>query len=165
MGKIKKAGNSKEVGAVLRPVESDVRHLLDMFEFFLTERQLGKPIDALGESVRDMRLIIGRILIDHYMALPLKDETKFCKAMAEMLADRCAIIPIEGDEDQEYHNYCISEILTSFEYAHEVKSNHSGDKVLQKILALDLPILRPFNYGLRGKFKILKPEKKKRIYS
>ena len=81
-----KSKTEKKMSAMLRPAENDVKNLLDMFEFFLTERQLGKPIDELGESVRDMRLIIGRILVDHFLKLPPAQEAKFTTALASMLA-------------------------------------------------------------------------------
>lgn len=146
----------------LKLVENEIKNLLEMFEFFLAERHLGKPIDALGESVKDMRLIIGRLLIDHFLKLTPTRGEKFCKTLAEMLTDRTQTLPLERSEDREYYSYCISEILTAFEYAEEIKTAYPGDPVLQKILALDIPILRPFDYGLRGKLKLI-PTKKKRI--
>lgn len=146
----------------LLSVGDDVKNLLDLFEFFLTERQLGKSIDVLGDIVRDMRLIIGRMLSDHFMSLSTAKEKKFCTALANTLADRAATIPVDSETDREYFDYCIGEVLTSFEYAGEVKESYPNDPVLQKILALDIPILRPFDYGMRKKLKLL-VSKKKRI--
>lgn len=143
------------------PMENGVKNLLDMFEFYLTERQLGRPIDKLGESVRDLRILIGRILIDYFLRLDAKDEEKFCSALAAMLAERAERVPTEDRADGEHVNYCITEIITSFEYAHEIKENFPDDPVFQKMLALDIPILRPFDYGLKGKLKIIPPQKKK----
>lgn len=154
----------KAMNASLLPVEDEVRNLLEMFEFFLTERHLGKPVDDLGESVRDLRLIVGRLLADHFMALPAKEEAKFCSALAAMLADRAASLPLDHEGDTEYIDYCIGEILTGFEYAQEIKAAYPDDSVLQKILALDIPILRPFDYGLKGRLALVKPKKKKRVY-
>lgn len=154
----------KKLSTSLLPVEKEVTNLLEMFEFFLTERQLGKPIDALGESVKDMRLIVGRLLVDHFLGLPPKQEEKFCAALAAMLADRAESLPAERGDDGEYCRYCIGEILTAFEYAQEIKAAYPGDRVLQKILALDIPILRPFDYGLRGKLKLIPIRKKKIKY-
>jgi len=159
---MKKTRPEKKIKAPLRPVESEVRNLLDMFEFFLTERQLSKPIDALGESVKDMRIIVGRLLVDHFLSLTPAAETRFCASLADMLADRAAELPADREEDRNYNAYCIGEILTTFEYAQEIKSAYPGDPILQKMLALDIPIMRPFDYGLRGKLKLV-PGKKKRI--
>lgn len=154
----------KKFSEALLPVEGEVRHLLDMFEFFLTERYLGKPIDSLGETVRDMRIIIGRILVDHFLGLDSDDEEKFCQALAEMLTDRSSNLPVEGGVEPAYQEYCIGEILTSFEYAQEIKESYPDDTVLQKILALDIPILRPFDYGLQSKLKVIYQQKKRRYH-
>ena len=159
-----KEKSEKKLSAPLIPVESEVRNLLEMFEFFLTERQLGKPIEALGESVRDMRLIVGRILVDHFLGLTPSREAKFCSALAVMLADRAASLPVEPEDDGAYVDYCIGEILTTFQYAQEIKASYPDDPILQKILALDIPILRPFDYGLRGKLKLIATKKKKVKY-
>jgi hypothetical protein len=150
--------------SALRPVQSEVKNLLTMFDFFLSQRQLGKPIEALGEAVRDMRLIIGRLLIDHFLGLGLEDSDNFCKALATMLVDRCEQVEEDGDAEAEYCNYCVSEVLTVFEYATEIKKEFSGDPILQKMLALDIPILRPFDYGLRGTFKVIEAQKKKKFH-
>ena len=149
--------------SILIPVGKEVGNLLEMFEFYLTERQLEKPIETLGEAVRDMRLILGRILIDHFLGLDAADEAKFCSALASMLADRAAAIPDSTEKDEDYADYCIGEILTCFEYAQEIKVSYPDDPVLQKILALDIPILRPFDYGLKERLKLVKAKKKKRI--
>jgi len=148
----------------LIPVEHEVTHLLEMFEFFLTERHLAKPVDRLGESVRDLRIIIGRLLSDYFMNLKASEEGKFCSALASQLADRAASLPFDETEDREYADYCIGEILTSFEYAQEIKEAYPDDTVLQKILALDIPILRPFDYGMRGRMTLVKSQKAKKVY-
>lgn len=157
-----KAKGEPKMNATLRPAENEVKNLLEMFEFFLTERQLGKPIDALGEAVKDMRLIVGRILVDHFLTLAPAQETKFTAALAAMLADRAAALPAERGDDRDYSDYCIGEILTTFEYAQEIKAAFPSDRILQKMMALDIPILRPFDYGLRGKLKLI-PTKKRKI--
>jgi hypothetical protein len=158
--------NKKEdsMDAVLKPARKDVENLLEMFEFFLTERQLDKSIEALGESVRDMRLIIGRLLVDHFLSLSTKAESKFCSSLASMLADRAEALPGDG-EDQEYVDYCIAEILTAFEYAEEIKLAYSDDPVLQKMLAMDIPVLRPFDYGIRGRMKLVSVDKRRKIHT
>ncbi len=144
----------------LKPVQSEVKNLLTMFDFFLTQRQLGKPIETLNEAVRDMRLIVGRLLVDHFLSLNLEDGDNFCKALATMLVDRCDQLPEEKDTEEDYCNYCVGEILTVFEYALEIKKEFPDDPILQKMLALDIPILRPFDYGLRGTFKVIEAHKK-----
>jgi hypothetical protein len=154
----------KEHHHIIHPIEGEVKSLLDMFEFFLTERQLGKPIDSLGEAVKDIRIIIGRILVDYFLKLNEHEEEKFVSALAAMLADRCTGLPFDSDEDKAYQDYCVEQVLIAFEYADEVKRSYPEDHVLQKILALDIPILRPFDYGLQGKLKVLEKHKRRSFH-
>ena len=70
-------------------INAEVKNLLEMFEFYLMERQLNKPIDILATAVRDIRIIIQRLLINHFLKLGPEEETKFCVALASMLANRC----------------------------------------------------------------------------
>jgi hypothetical protein len=151
-------------GAPLGPVQAEVKNLITMFDYFLAQRELEKPVESLGEIVRDMRIIIGRLLMDHFMSLSDADGEKFTGALAEMLADCCESQKARGDPDDEYSAYCVGEILTTFEYAREIKKEFADDMVLQKMLALDIPILRPFDYGLRGRFKVLESKKKRILH-
>lgn len=153
-----------KMNPAMAPVETEVKNLLEMFEFYLTEREFEKSIETLGEAVRDMRLIIGRILIDHFLGLKHSDGTKFLHALALMLVDRAEKVPTRDNSDSEYCDYVIGEILTAFEYAEEIKKSFHGDPIRQKILSLDIPILRPFDYGMKNKLKIVKTKKKRRTY-
>ncbi len=154
----------KELMNELKPVQAEVKNLLTMFDFYLSQRKLGKRIEDLSEAVRDMRLIIGRLLIDHLLVLNLEEGEQFCKALATMLTDCCERISEEDSPEDEYCNYCVGEILTAFEYAMEIKKEFEEDMVLQKMLALDIPILRPFDYGLRNSLKVITPQKRRRIH-
>lgn len=161
---MKKAKRASEGGSAIAPVKTEIRNLLTMFEFFMTQRQLGKPISVLAESVHDMRLILGRLLLDHFMGLTPAASERFCKALASMLADACASLEEELTTDGEYCRYCIGEILTPFEYAQEIKKQFANDSILQKMLSMDIPILRPFDYGMRGKLRVLTPQKRRRVH-
>lgn len=145
----------------LEPVKKEISNLLEMFEFFLTERQLGRPVDKLGDCVRDLRIILGRLLLDHFMEIPKKTDREFCSNLATMLAERAGTLPTEKADGVQYIKYCISEIIACFELASEIKTQYKNDAVFQKILALDIPILRPFDYGLRAKLSVVKGKKKK----
>ncbi len=160
MGPQKIANEFKGFSASIR---REVKNLLEMFEFFLSERQLEKPIDLLGESVRDLRIIIGRLLVDHFLNLSTEDEERFTEALAELLVDRAERIPTENEADVEYFEYVVGEVLMAFEYAQEIKAAYAEDPIQQKIMALDIPVLRPFDYGLQKKLKLIKkarPHKK-----
>lgn len=148
----------------LKPVQAEVKNLLSMFDFFLSQRKLGKPIESQSEAVKDMRLIIGRLLVDHLLTLTFEEGERFCKALAAMLTDCCENVPQDDTFDNKYCNYCVGEILTAFEFAMEIKKEFDDDAVLQKMLALDIPILRPFDYGMRGTFKVIESQKRRRIH-
>lgn len=140
----------------------EVKNLLEMFEFYLTERQLQKPISVLGEAVRDIRIIVQRLLTDHFLKLSAEDESRFCSALATMLAERTTKLPSVSEEDRNYFDYLISEILTCFEWAQEIKSEFPDDPTTQKILLVDIPLLRPFDYGIRSKIHVVAPKRPKR---
>lgn len=154
-----------DIDVALKPAKEEVKNLITMFDFYMAQRQLGKPIEALADAVRDMRIILGRLVMDHFMSLEEADADRFAKALAEMLADSCAQLDAKEEAEEEYCRYCIEEMLTPFEYAMEIRREFAEDAVMQKMLALDIPILRPFDYGLRGNLKVIEARKKKRVHS
>ena len=156
-----KQRQKEKLAKILEPVGEEVYNLLEMFEYFLMERALGKPIEVLADSVRDLRIIIQQLLLERYLYLPFKDTERFMKALAAVLAKRATRVPLEGREDKKYIDYCIGEIITCFEWAQEIKKEFPEDEVTQRILALDIPVLRPFDYGLRSKIHLVKPPKRK----
>lgn len=147
---------------ILSQEAAGIYNLLDMFEFFLVERQLGKPIDDLAEAVRDLRIIIQRLLLEYVMQLTTGKTDRFAQALAAALAKRVATIPGQKAEDKKYAKYCIGEIITAFEWAVEIKKQFPRDAEAQRILALDIPVLRPFDYGLRTKIRLVKAPRRKR---
>jgi hypothetical protein len=143
-------------------INNEVKNLLEMFEFYLTERQLGKSVDVLASAVRDLRIIIQRLLLDYFINLSPDEESRFCTALASLLASRSTKLPKVTDEDKKYFDYCIGEILTCFQWAQEIKSEFPDDYPTQKTLLLDIPLLRPFDYGIRSKIMVVKPKRLKR---
>lgn len=143
-------------------INNEVKNLLEMFEFYLTERQLGKPVDVLASAVRDLRIIIQRLLLDYFINLSSDEECRFCTALASLLAARSTKLPNVTEEDKEYFDYCISEILTCFQWAQEIKAEFPDDYLTQKTLLLDIPLLRPFDYGIRSKIMVVRPKRPKR---
>jgi len=147
---------------ILKPIEEDVFNLLDMFEFYLMERRLEKPIEILADSIRDMRIIVQRILMEYFLETKKKDEDKFIKALAAVLAKRSMRIPYDSRADKKYIDYCVGEMITAFEWAAEIKKEYPNNPDIQRILAVDIPVLRPFDYGLRAKIRLVPPPRKKR---
>lgn len=148
---------------ILKPVDEEIYNLLEMFEFYLMERRLGKPIEILADSVRDLRIIIHQILLEHFLSLAPARMDRFMKSLATALAKRSTRIPAENRADKRYVDYFIGEILVSFEWAQEIKREFTHDEISQRILALDIPVLRPFDYGLRSKIRLVAaPKRRKR---
>lgn len=158
-----KIHKKEKLPKILEPVDEQVYNLLEMFEFYLDERHLRKPIEILADSVRDLRIIVQQMLMEHFIDLSKADGERFIKALAAILAKRSRRVPQESKEDRRYINYSIGEIITAFEWAEEIKKEFPDDPSTQKILAMDIPVLRPFDYGLRTKIRLVgAPRKKKR---
>lgn len=154
--------NENPKSALISPVvNGEVKNLLEMFEFYLTERQLRKSISVLSDAVHDMRIIVQRLLIDHFLMLSEDEEARFCSTLAMLLAERSTKIPSANEEDKKYFDYVIGEVLTCFEWAQEIKSEFPDDAATQRILAFDIPLLRPFDYGIRAKIRMVRPPKPK----
>lgn len=146
-------------------VNGEIKNLLEMFEFYLTQRQLQKPIAVLGEAIHDIRIIIQRLLTEYFLKLSAEEESKFCSTIASMLAERCTRLPQVSDDDKKYFDYLIGEILTCFEWAQEIKAEFPDDLDTQKILLVDIPLLRPFDYGVRSKIRVVGHKRVWRIHS
>ncbi|OGQ23167.1 MAG: hypothetical protein A3I05_02715 [Deltaproteobacteria bacterium RIFCSPLOWO2_02_FULL_44_10] len=140
----------------LLSTEDEVKNLLEMFEFYLVERGFGKSIVVLRDIIGDLRTIIGRLLTDHFLKLQREREAHFCATLATLLLERAEKCGQSDEDEHEYIDYCIEEVLMSFEYAQEIKSEFRGDPVMQRLLMIDIPILRPFDYGLRQRIRLVK---------
>ncbi|PIR24913.1 MAG: hypothetical protein COX62_04885 [Deltaproteobacteria bacterium CG_4_10_14_0_2_um_filter_43_8] len=134
-------------GESFKTIEADALSLLDLFEFYLVERDLGKPVLLLQEVVSDLRIVINRILLRCFFRLPQSLEVNFCTQLAILLTERAELRPSYSPETTKYVDYVISEILLPFEYAQEIKAEHPDNVKLQRLYAEDIPILRPFHYG------------------
>ena len=153
MGQLAKKHEVYDLGMI--SVEEEVKNLLEMFEFYLTERSLGRPVELLGEIVVDLRVIISRLLTEHFLKLHPDREANFCATLAELLTERAENLPLYSSDDDQYIDYVVGEILTAFEWAQEVKAEFKGDMVMQRIVVLDIPILRPFDYSVRDQMRVV----------
>ena len=153
--------NEQSFGAKLEEIKPEIKNSLELFEFFLTERSLKKPIDDLAQIVRDMRIVMQRLL-NFFLMLSPEHEVELTTLLANQLVDVCDRVPRDGKQDEEYQRYCIEQILVPFEWATEIKLAYADSPEMQRMLAADIPILRPFDYGLQGKMAILQPKAKQR---
>lgn len=136
------------------PVPQDTTRFLETFELFITQRKLNKPVIELQRTLHEMRMLLLSIIAKHFLTIPAEEEPLFCRQFADQLATVCKEFP-QDDADRDYYDYCISEILLCFEWIQQIKQECAGDLITQKVLMQDLPILRPFDYGLRSQMHIV----------
>ncbi len=114
-----------------------------------------ETLSLLNETVRNLRIVLQEVLTDHYLTLPLPKAREFRFALSDQLSNICEELRSKhrcSDHDHNHHRYCTREILACFEWAEQIKSEIPDDPITQRVLALDIPILRPFDYGLeKGK--------------
>lgn len=136
----------------------EVLRFHETFELFITQRKLSKPVTELHQTLHEMRMQLINIITRNFLTIPPSDEANFCRAFADSLACVCKEFP-QTEDDKDYYDYCIAEILLCFEWVQQIKQECTGDLITQKVLLQDLPILRPFDYGLRSHIKLLSPQK------
>lgn len=135
--------------------QNEMVRIVETVRRYFEVRLQREVISVLNETVRGLRILLQEVLIDHYLALPLLKAKEFRFALGDQLSNVCEELHQNGNsskEDDHHHRYCTKEILACFEWAEQIKAEIPDDPVTQKVLALDIPILRPFDYGLeKGK--------------
>jgi hypothetical protein len=136
------------------PISQEVTRFLETFELFITQRKLNKPVTELHQTLHELRMQLIGIITKNFLTIPADDEAQFCRFFADELAKVCKEFP-QTEADNDYYDYCIAEILLCFEWVQQIKQECTGDLITQKVLLQDLPILRPFDYGLRGQMRLV----------
>lgn len=136
------------------PLPQEIMRFLETFELFITQRKLNKPVTELHLTLHEMRMQLISIITKNFLTIPSEDEANFCRFLADHLAKVCKEFP-QDEQDRDYYDYCIAEILLCFEWVQQIKQECSGDLITQKVMLQDLPILRPFDYGLRGQMRLV----------
>lgn len=149
----KKLKPALDVGMIT--VEEDVRHLLEIFEFYLSERHLGRPVSILQSIVQDMRILLGRLLTEYFLQLTEEREAHFCAILTTLLSERAELLPWMNEKERDYIDYVLAELLMPFEWAQEVKAECPHDKLLQRLIAVDIPLLDSFEFRLRDKIRLV----------
>lgn len=139
-----------------RPLaQSEMIRVVEAVRRYFEVRLQREMIATLNETIRNLRILLQEILIDHYLVLPLPKAKEFRFALGDQLSNVCEELRQSGNgtkEDDHHHRHCTKEILACFEWAEQIRAEIPDDPVTQKVLALDIPILRPFDYGLeKGK--------------
>lgn len=136
------------------PIPQEITRFMETFELFVTQRKLNKPVIELHQTLHELRMQLINIISKNFLTIPAEDEPKFCRNLADELAKICKEFP-QDEQDRDYYDYCIAEILLCFEWVQQIKQECAGDLITQKVMLQDLPILRPFDYGLRGQMRLV----------
>ena len=129
-------------------LKEELEVILDSLREFLINKDQNKPLEELHEIIRNLRISLHEFVINHYMPLSLQEGETFQSALADQLVNLCMEMN-DGDEKDPYHDYCIEEIMACFSWAQQIKEEVPHDLITQKVLAVDIPILRPFDYGVK----------------
>ena len=143
-----------EDSPIIVPVLGEYKKLLSEFELFLTQRRLGHAVAELHQTIQNIRILLGKMISRHFVSLPPEEELAFTEVLTEDLTSICEEMPKSDENDLKYFDYCIAEILLCFEWAQQIKAE-AQDLVTQKIMLQDIPLLRPFDYGLRAQFRLI----------
>jgi len=137
------------------PIHQDISQIVGLVKRYFQDKLNNEPISALNLVIHDLRIIMQRVVTDYYLQLSLAEEKRFRGALADQLVSAIGQVYV-GKESQhkEHRQYCVNEILACFEWAEQIKEEVPDDPVTQKILAVDIPILRPFDYGYDGLAKL-----------
>lgn len=135
----------------------EMRKIVDMVCRYFEARLKKEALSILNETIRSLRVSLQTMLTDHYLALPLPKAREFRYALSDQLLNMCEDIHNQhhcSSQDKNHHHYCVKEILSCFEWAEQIKAEIPDDVITQRVLALDIPILRPFDYGIgKGQLK------------
>lgn len=118
----------------------------------------GQDVAVLSEIIRELRILLQAVLTDSFLSLPLPRAKEFRFALQDHLSNACNTLGSRCSKtDMDHHFYCMQEVLTCFEWAEQIKSEIPDDLLTQRVLAVDIPILRPFHYGLAKTKPIKRP--------
>lgn len=144
------------------PIQKEISQLTDLVRHYLQSRLQSAAIEVLNQTIRDLRIQLQQVVTNYFLHLPLPQARAFRSTLTDQLMGvvhelqpQCT----KGDED--HHYYCVREVVACFEWAEQIKEEIPEDPLTQKILAIDIPILRPFDYGLKKGRVVQRPLKKR----
>lgn len=146
-----------------KPIHQEIRKVLDLVGNYFDHRLQKQPLQTLNLAVHDLRIVLHRVIMDRFLPLPLHQAREFRAALVDQLMGVCGQYHAKcGDpEEKEHCHVFVKQIALSFELAEQIMEEIPHDPVTQRILAVDIPILRPFDYGIgtAGKIAQQKPGK------
>lgn len=130
----------------------ELKQIAGLFDRYLEDRLNGEPIQLLNENIREMRIAIQHAVTHVFLPLPIDKAREFRRAMADRLTTLCdGKRGRSSSGELQHQGYVVRQILSCFEWAEQIKEEVPDDSITQQVLAVDIPILRPFDYGLGKK--------------
>ena len=145
------------------PAQQEMRKVLDLVGRYFSHRLQGQPLQVLNGLVHDLRIILHQMILDRFLPLPLPQAREFRSALVDQLMGVYGQYYPKCDkvEDREHCHNFIRQIVLCFELAEQIMEELPHDPVTQRILAVDIPILRPFDYGTGATTKAIRQTPKK----
>lgn len=132
--------------------ENEMSKIVELFDCYLEARLAEEPIQLLNQYVREMRICLQYAITHLFLPLPLERGRKFRHALSDQLATLCGAKWAKASvQERRHQDYCRRQIMSCFELAEQIKEEVPDDPITQQILGVDIPILRPFDYGLGKK--------------
>lgn len=132
-----------------------------MRRYFICRLQR-ESLNLLSEIIRDLRVSLQQIVTNYFFHLSQEKGRQFQTSLADQLNGVCDGFREQcGEDDHKHHKYCMCEVMACFEWAEQIKSEVPDDPITQKVLAVDIPILRPFDYGFGKAKPVTRPSKKR----
>lgn len=130
----------------------ELKQILNLFNRYLEDRLNDEPIQILNEHIREMRISLQHAVTHVFLPLPIDKAREFRRAMADRLTTLCDEKRGRSSSGELQHQgYAVRQIMSCFEWAEQIKEEVPDDPITQQVLAVDIPILRPFDYGLGKK--------------
>lgn len=134
------------------PAQHEMMQIGMALRRYFEARLRREALTVLNETIRHLRILLQETVSNHFLLLPLVKAREFRFALGDQLYSICGELKKGCSvEDDCHHEYCVKGILACFEWAEQIKEEIPDDPVTQKILAIDIPILRPFDYGFGKK--------------
>lgn len=142
------------------PIQEEMQQVVALVHRYFEHRIRKEKLDALSGIIHDLRVLLQQVVTNFFFHLPAEKAHQFRTTLADRLMGVCGSFHNRCSKEEEHHHrYCVREIMACFEWAEQIKKEIPDDPITQKVLAIDIPILRPFDYGLK-KGPVARPHKK-----
>lgn len=131
----------------------ELNQLRNLLSYFISQRELKKPVDALKQTIRDIKLTTMRVIIQYYLPLQPAKESAFLRQFTRFLKDIRGEVVEEGI-DPAYFDYCSEKMVSTISFATDIKRTNRRN--VEDMLS-EAPMLEPFDLMLKKpKLKLVK---------